>query len=71
MSDNAKGNVVSIFRSNKKDDCKKEEKPVENKEESVDTFSEIIRKNAENRDRLKKDRFKSNQKVIRSHRLKH
>lgn len=35
------------------------------------SFSEIMKRNAENKDRMKKERLKANQKVIRTHRLKH
>lgn len=35
------------------------------------SFSDIMKRNAENRDRLRKERLKANQKVIRTHRLKH
>lgn len=35
------------------------------------SFSEIMKRNAQNKDRLKKERLKANQKVIRTHRLKH
>lgn len=39
--------------------------------ESDLSFAEIMKRNAENKDRLKKERLKANQKVIRTHRLKH
>lgn len=35
------------------------------------SFSDIMKRNAENKDRLRKERLKANQKVIRTHRLKH
>ena len=55
-------NVVNIFDKRKKD------KPVKKQDES--DFAEIMRKNAENKARMAKERAKANQGVVRSHRLK-
>jgi molecular chaperone GrpE (heat shock protein) len=47
---------------------------VETKKEEVDSteaFKEVLRKNEENRQRMKKEREKANKGVIRSYRLKH
>lgn len=59
-----KENVVSIFSRPKKDE--------EQTDESTDglTFEEIMRRNIENKERMKKERAKANQSVIRSYRLK-
>lgn len=46
----------------------------ETKKEEVDSteaFKEVLRKNEENRQRMKKEREKANKGVIRSYRLKH
>lgn len=54
----------------------KAETKISNDESKADkdsgmSFSEIMKRNAQNKDRLKKERLKANQKVIRTHRLKH
>lgn len=67
MSNDSNGKVISIFNPENHSKASDEMEKVN----SSDSFSEIMRKNAENRDRLKRERLKSNQKVIRSHRLKH
>tara|TARA_B100000902_G_C27131199_1_gene823689 strand:+ start:721 stop:942 length:222 start_codon:yes stop_codon:yes gene_type:complete len=59
------GKVVSIFDSKAATRKVAEE---ENTEEL--SFVEIMRKNAENFDRMRKERTKSNKGVIRSYRLK-
>jgi hypothetical protein len=41
------------------------------KQETQAGFDEIIRKNKENQERVKREREKSNKGVIRSYRLKH
>ena len=62
MSEETKENVVSLFDANRP---KKEEK----KDEEL-SFVEIMKRNAENHERMKKDRNKANKGVIRSYRLK-
>ncbi len=59
--------VISLFgkKAEKKEDKTKEE----TKDEGL-SFAEIMRRNAENADRLKKERAKANQGVIKSYRLK-
>lgn len=46
-------------------------KSCQDKKDAGMSFSEIMKRNAENKDRMKKERLKANQKVIRTHRLKH
>ena len=55
--------VVNLF------DRKVEEKKEETEEETM-SFEEIMRRNAENKERMRKERAKANKGVIRSYRLK-
>lgn len=66
--DAAKGNTPKIPADSSEQ--AESEQPLEAKE-SGPSFSEIMKRNAENKDRMKKERLKANQKVIRTHRLKH
>ena len=66
-TDQNESNVISIFDA-KKQAKKKEESP--SNETSLDDFLDIMKKNAENKARMQKERNKSNKGVIRSHRLK-
>ncbi|MBQ48964.1 MAG: hypothetical protein CMP10_16380 [Zetaproteobacteria bacterium] len=59
------GKVVSIF-----DSKAATRKVVEEENTEELSFVEIMRKNAENFDRMRKERTKSNKGVIRSYRLK-
>lgn len=66
MSDN---NVVSLFGSK----IKKEVKDIMASENDVEeelSFVEIMKRNAENFSRVKKDRARANKGVVRSYRLK-
>ena len=63
-------NVVSLFDRAREIKNRKEEIVVEEDVESIDSFSEVMRRNAENKARMAKERSKANQGVIRSHRLK-
>ncbi len=72
QTENHEENVVSLF-----DRQKPSSRPEANKansaatnEESFD-FETVMRRNAENKQRLSKERKKSNKGVIRSYRLKH
>lgn len=58
-------NIVSIFSRSKK-----EEQASSDNSTAGLSFEEIMRRNMENKERLKKDRAKANQSVIRSYRLK-
>jgi hypothetical protein len=49
---------------------KKEEKAVEVKPTEELSFEEVVKRNKENAERMKKDREKANKGVIRSYRLK-
>lgn len=64
-------NVVSIFSRGKKENQENGLSP-EVSSESLEklSFAEVMRRNAENSERLKKEREKANRNVIRSYRLK-
>lgn len=79
-----KENVIPMFKKGKNtpktrqattpenDGALEEGVPAKQAKESKGmSFSDIMKRNAENKDRLKKERLKANQKVIRTHRLKH
>jgi hypothetical protein len=55
--------VINLF------DREVEEKKEETEEETM-SFEEIMRKNAENKERMRKERAKANKGVVRSYRLK-
>jgi hypothetical protein len=59
--------MSEIIELKKKRDQKKEEvKPAEEL-----SFEEVVKRNKENAERMKKEREKANKGVIRSYRLKH
>lgn len=61
-------NVVSLFarKDAEKADNKSEVKP----EETSAGFFDAMRKNMENEERLRKERLKANQSVLKSYRIK-
>lgn len=65
-------NVVSLFAA--RENAKKGVKATQNVEASQKdedlSFEEIIRRNKETADRMKRDRKKSNKSVLRSYRIK-
>ena len=66
-TDQNESNIISLFDAKKRAKNKEE---TSSEEKSVDDFLEIMKKNAENKARMQKERNKSNKGVIRSHRLK-
>ena len=69
QTENHEENVVSLFdrQTQSPKSGEKNDSPVN---ESYD-FEAVMRRNAENKQRLSKERKKSNKGVIRSYRLKH
>ena len=68
-------NVVSLFERSReikenKENKEIEEENVSEEKSAVESFNDIMRRNAENKARMAKERSKSNKGVIRSHRLK-
>lgn len=59
--------IINIFDAKRK--LEKESKEKKENEENM-SFDEIIKKNEENRKRMKKDRERANKSVTRSYRLK-
>lgn len=47
-----------------------DDKPKPDTEEATETMADIMKRNAENKEREKRDRAKANQSVTRSYRLK-
>lgn len=68
QTDNNQGKVVSLFGRAKEAPAKAEKN--EETQEDYD-FEAIMKRNADNRNRLSKDRKKANRGVVRSYRLKH
>jgi len=60
--------VVSIF--SKKDD-KEIKKSASDSPENPTSFSDIMRQNQKNKERLEKERASANKSVLRSYRIKH
>ena len=71
MSDKSasQDNVVSLFGSREKAKESAKGKIVDEVSEAS-SFEEIMRRNKESADRMKKDRKKNNQSVLRSYRIK-
>lgn len=59
-------NVVSITSAK----TQEKNKPVKTQEKQESGFEEIIKRNAENAERVRKERLKNNEGVTRSYRLK-
>lgn len=71
MRADSSDNVVSLFNRKPSDKVTKKDKESSDEiEESSDLFSDIIKKNFETRERMRKERNKANKGVIRSYRLK-
>ncbi len=68
QTDNNEDKVVSIFDRPRTTSEKSKTEKTENEDFDFET---IMKKNAENKFRLNRDRAKSNRGVIRSYRLKH
>lgn len=62
-------NVVSLFAA-RKEASKVDTKEAQSKEETPEGFFDAIRKNHENEERLRKERLKANQSVLKSYRIK-
>ncbi len=63
--------VVSIFERNEEKKKANENSSEEDVAAEDFTWSDVMKRNAENASRLKRERDKSNKGVIRSYRLKH
>jgi len=69
---NQQDNIVSLFATRK---AKAEaeaaaEAKTEEKAPSSESFTELMRRNAENDERLRKERLKANSSVLKSYRIK-
>lgn len=62
-------NIVSLF-GNKKVAAQDGEKSLDQPETSKESFMDAIQKNFENQERLRKERLKANQSVLKSYRIK-
>jgi len=62
-------NIVSLFGS-KKSAAPVDSKVADESEPSSESFLDSMRKNMENQERLRKERSKANQSVLKSYRIK-
>lgn len=62
-------NIVSLFGA-KKAAPQDEQKSLEHDEVSKDSFMDAMKKNFDNQERLRKERLKANQSVLKSYRIK-
>jgi len=69
QTDNSTSNVVSLF-GNRKAAVQTEDKPSVNVETTKEGFFDAIKKNSDNEERLRKERLKANQSVLKSYRIK-
>ena len=69
QTDNSTSNVVSLF-GNRKAAVQTEDKPSVHVETSKEGFFDAIKKNSDNEERLRKERLKANQSVLKSYRIK-
>ena len=69
QTDNSTSNVVSLF-GNRKVAVQTEDKPSVNVETTKEGFFDAIKKNSDNEERLRKERLKANQSVLKSYRIK-
>ena len=75
QTENATSKLVSLFGSRKEaNPDEKEVKAAESESESSSkdepSFSDAMKKNMENEERLRKERLKANQSVLKSYRIK-
>jgi hypothetical protein len=73
QTENATSKLVSLFGSRKEaNPDEKEVKAAESESSSKDepSFSDAMKKNMENEERLRKERLKANQSVLKSYRIK-
>ena len=69
QTNNSTSNVVSLF-GNRKSAVQTENEPSVNAEMSKEGFFDAMKKNSENEERLRKERLKANQSVLKSYRIK-
>jgi len=62
-------NIVSLF-GNKKVTAQDEQKDLDQTETSKESFMDAMQRNFENQERLRKERLKANQSVLKSYRIK-
>jgi hypothetical protein len=62
-------NIVSLFGS-KKVTAEDEQKDLDQTETSKESFMDAMQRNFENQERLRKERLKANQSVLKSYRIK-
>jgi hypothetical protein len=62
-------NIVSLF-GNKKVTAEDEQKDLDQTETSKESFMDAMQRNFENQERLRKERLKANQSVLKSYRIK-
>jgi hypothetical protein len=73
QTENATSKLVSLFGSRKEaNPDEKEVKAAESDDSSKDepSFMDAMKKNMENEERLRKERLKANQSVLKSYRIK-
>ena len=60
--------VVSLFRAK---DLGQSAKASAEETSSAESFSDVMKRNQENLERLRKERLKANQSVLKSYKIKH
>jgi hypothetical protein len=65
-----KDKVVSIFSARQKADSQTPDKSSDAETQSGLSFEEVMRKNAENLDRMRRERLQANKGVLKSYRIK-
>lgn len=71
--DTQKTNVISLFETRKKVE-KAEAAPTAGAPEAAknpESFSDVMKQNEKNRERVEKERLNANKSVLRSYRIKH
>lgn len=69
QTDTKNSNIVSLFGAHKEAE-KTETKEAMSKEDKPEGFFDAMRKNSENEERLRKERLKANQSVLKTYRIK-
>lgn len=68
QTDTKGSNVLSLFA--RKEPAKPETTDSKKADEDADSFFDAMRKNKDNEERLRKERLKANQSVLKSYRIK-
>ena len=69
--DTQKGNVISLFESRKAVTEAEEAAAKSEGQKAGESFMDVMKQNAKNKERVEKERLSANKTVLRTYRIKH